>query len=133
MARIVVVDDDELFSDIALEALSEAGHMVSAAYDGERALAAVADSQPDLLILDYYLPDISGLEILRRTRSDPATANIPVMILTREDARLLKARADHDGADHYIVKPCTPAQLVRHAEAMLIGRSILASLGNVPA
>lgn len=124
MARIIIVDDDELFCDIAGDALVAAGHMVSALHDGDSAVAAIVESQPDVLILDYNLPGISGLEILRRVRREPTARHVPVMMLTREDGRLLKARADHDGADEYLVKPCTPAQLTRHVEAMLIGQSI---------
>lgn len=129
MARIIIVDDDELFSDIACEVLADAGHMVSAAHDGESAMAAIAESEPDLLILDYNLPGISGLEILRRARANPATQRVPAMMLTREDGRLLKARAGHDGADDYLVKPCAPATLVRHVEALLIGRGIMVRCG----
>lgn len=129
VARIIIVDDDELFCDIACDTLAAAGHMVSALHDGEQAAAAIVESQPDVLILDYNLPGISGLEILRRVRRDPAARHVPVMMLTREDGRLMKARADHDGADEYLVKPCTPVQLMRHVEALLIGQSILNSVG----
>ena len=129
MARIIVVDDDELFCDLVCETLAEAGHMVSAVHDGERALAVIADGQPDVLVLDYNLPDISGLEILRRTRDDPVTRNVPIMMLTREDGRLMKVRADRDGADDYVVKPCSPDDLLRHVESLLIGRGILTRLG----
>ena len=129
MARIIIVDDDELFSDIACEVLADAGHMVSAVNDGEGAMAAIAESEPDVLILDYNLPGISGLEILRRTRANPATRNIPVMMLTREDGRLLKARAGHDGADDYLVKPCSPEVLTQRVEALLIGRGIMVRCG----
>ena len=133
MARIIIVDDDDLFCDIACDTLANAGHMVSALQDGESAIAAIVEGQPDVLILDYNLPGISGLEILRQTRSNPLTRNIPIMMLTREDGRLMKARADHDGADEYVVKPCLPGTLVGHVEALLIGKSILSAIDTSPA
>jgi DNA-binding response OmpR family regulator len=133
LARIIIVDDDELFCDVAGDMLAAAGHMVSAIHNGERAIAAIVESQPDVLILDYNLPGISGLEILRQIRGNASTCDVPVMMLTREDGRLMKARADHDGADEYLVKPCAPDALLRHVEALLIGRSIVNTASASPA
>ncbi|MBN8808709.1 MAG: response regulator transcription factor [Sphingomonas sp.] len=119
MARIIIVDDDELFGDIACDALSEAGHSVSAVTDGEGAMRAIAAGEPDLLILDYNLPGMSGLEVLRQTRRERPAGELPIMMLTREDGRLLKARAGHDGASDYLVKPCRADDLVARVEALL--------------
>ncbi len=78
MARIIVVDDDELFCDVACEVLSDAGHSVSVALDGESALTAIAECEPDLVVLDYNLPGISGLAVLRRVRQDIGAAALHI-------------------------------------------------------
>ena len=124
MARIIIVDDDELVTEIAIEALDAAGHMTSAIHDGSDALAAIAGADPDIVILDYTLPGITGMEILRQLRLLPHAANMPVMMLTSKGGRLLKSRAEQTGADDYLVKPFEPDELVHRVEALLVGRDI---------
>ena len=127
MARIIIVDDDEIVTEIVSEVLDAAGHMTSAIHDGANAIAAISGGDPDMVILDYNLPGITGMEILRQVRSLPYTADVPVMMLTSKGGRLLKARAEQTGADDYLVKPFQPDELVRRVEALLVGRDILRS------
>ncbi len=119
MARIIIVDDDELITDIVIEVLLAAGHMISAIHDGNEALEAISAGAPDLLILDYTLPGKSGMEILQEVRRLPHASAMPVMMLTACGGRLLKARADREGADDYVVKPFEPDNLLRRVEALL--------------
>ena len=124
MARIIIVDDDEIVTEIAIDALAAAGHIVSAVHDGADAVRAVSDANPDLVILDYNLPGKTGMEILREIRLGPQAVNMPVLMLTARGGRLLKTRAEQTGADDYVVKPFAPDDLVRRTEALLVGRGI---------
>jgi DNA-binding response OmpR family regulator len=124
MARIIIVDDDEIIAEIASEALSDAGHMVSTVFDGADAMEAIAGSDPDLIILDYNLPGKTGMQLLREVRMLPHANETPVMMLTARGGRLLKIRAEETGADDYIVKPFDPADLVARVDALLLGSTI---------
>lgn len=124
MARIIIVDDDEIIAEIASDALSEAGHMVSAVYDGTDAMEAITGGDPDLVILDYNLPGKTGMQLLRELRMLPHANEIPVMMLTARGGRLLKIRAEETGADDYIVKPFDPTDLVARVDALLLGSTI---------
>lgn len=130
MARIIIVDDDEIVAEIVSEALEGAGHMVSAVHDGDAAMATIAGSEPDLLILDYSLPGRTGMDILRELRSLPQSANLPVMMVTGRSGRLLMIRAEQTGADDYIVKPFEPADLVRRVEALLLGGAVTRAIAQ---
>ena len=133
MARIVIVEDDDVVSEIASDALTDAGHFTSEVCDGRDALGAIHDSDPDLVILDYNLPGQSGLEILRKVRGSRRADAIPVLMLTSQSGRLLKARAERDGVDDYMMKPFEPVELVRRVEALLVGRRVVLATGNMPA
>lgn len=124
MARIIIVDDDEMVAEIVSEALEAAGHMVSAVHDGDSAMSAIAGGDPDLLILDYSLPGRTGMDILREVRAARKGADLPVLMATANGGRLLKVRAKQTGADDYIVKPFAAADVVRRVEAMLLGSAI---------
>ena len=124
MARIIIVDDDELVTEIASEALDAVGHLTSAIHDGGDAIPAIVGGEPDIVILDYTLPGITGMEILRQLRASPHALHMPVMMLTSKGGRLLKSRAEQTGADDYLVKPFEPDELVRRVEALLVGRDI---------
>lgn len=119
MARIVIVDDDELFTELATGWLEQEDHMVSAVHHGDDALPAFRDSEPDLVILDYDLPGRSGLDILRTIRALPRGAKVPVLMLTAKNGRLLECRATAEGVDDYIQKPVTCAEMSRRVGALL--------------
>ena len=124
MARILLVDDDELLTEAMMACLTDAGHMVSAVHHGDEALRAIEGSIPDLLILDYNLPGMSGLSILRAVRRQSYANGMPIMMLTAKGGKLLAVRARHDGADDYLNKPVFPRMLLHRAEALLAGKTI---------
>lgn len=134
MARILIVDDDEVMAEIVAELLSKNGHMVSAIYKGNEAVSAAIASAPDLLILDYELPERSGLDILRTLREMPAFVDLPVIMLTGKRGRLLSVRAEHDGVDEYLTKPFNPEYFATRVETMLNNVTVLrsASRGTTP-
>lgn len=124
MARILLIEDDEIFVELVTDYLEAAGHMVSAIHHGDEALRAVDESAPELLILDYNLPGMTGLEILREVRRRSYGEHLPVLMLTAKPGRLLPVRAHHDGVDDYLTKPVAPEPLLQRVEALLISAAL---------
>ncbi|MFS8171269.1 response regulator transcription factor [Vreelandella titanicae] len=120
MAKVLVVDDEPNIV-LSLEFLMEqAGFEVVTAEDGEQALARVNDSQPDLLLLDISLPGISGFDVLERLRSEAATAQLPIIMLTAHGRDVEREKGIALGADDYITKPFSTQSLVEKVKALLI-------------
>ncbi|CAD5259965.1 MULTISPECIES: response regulator transcription factor [Halomonadaceae] len=120
MAKVLVVDDEPNIV-LSLEFLMEqAGFEVVTAEDGEQALARVNDSQPDLLLLDISLPGISGFDVLERLRSEAATAQLPIIMLTAHGRDVEREKGMALGADDYITKPFSTQSLVEKVKALLI-------------
>ena len=114
--RILVVDDDlELLGLIGF-ALRQAGYLVLEASDGRAALATFAREQPDLVILDVNLPELSGFEVCRQIRAEAAT---PVMLLTVRSSEEDQVRGLDGGADDYLTKPFSPRTLLARVRALL--------------
>lgn len=134
MARIVIVDDDDLITEIATVSLKRGGHMVSSVDHGDDAMLAIFESEPDLLILDYGLPGRTGMKILREVRALPMAANMPVMMLTSRHGKLHMLAAERDGADDYVTKPFDADALLERVEALLLGSRIACrAAGSAPA
>src|SRR5688500_13707050 len=115
--RVLVVDDDPTVSDVVRRYLERAEFEVTLAEDGPGALSAVAQSRPDLVVLDLMLPGIDGLEVCRRLRADDAS--LPIVMLTalgEEGDRVLGLQL---GADDYVTKPFSPRELVLRVQSVL--------------
>lgn len=120
MAKVLVVDDEPNIV-LSLEFLMEqAGFEVVTAEDGEQALARVKDDQPDLLLLDISLPGISGFDVLERLRSEEATAQLPIIMLTAHGRDVEREKGMALGADDYITKPFSTQSLVEKVKILLI-------------
>jgi DNA-binding response OmpR family regulator len=119
MARVLVVDDDPDIRVAVAEALKIAGYDVGSAATGAGALAACQAQCPDLVLLDQMLPDIDGLEICRRLRDDPATRRVPIVFLTARTDEKERVRGLAAGADDYVVKPFSTAELLLRIRAVL--------------
>lgn len=124
MARIIMVEDDEILAEIMSERLAAAGHMVSAVHHGGDAMRAIGNGNPELLVLDYNLPGRSGLDILRDVRAAPHGDELPVVMMTAKAGRLLPARAHHEGVDDFLVKPVDPDLLLGRVEALLMSAAL---------
>jgi two-component system phosphate regulon response regulator PhoB len=120
---VLVVEDDGDIRDLLSFRLSRAGFSVHEASDGESGLAAVAAIRPDVVLLDWMMPGMDGLEVCRRLRADPDTAAIPVVLLTARARDLDVERGLAAGVDAYIAKPFTPAELLEAVRTALAARS----------
>jgi two-component system OmpR family response regulator len=115
--KILVVDDEQSIVDAVATALRYEGYQVEEAYNGRDALTAVAQFEPDLVVLDWMLPDIEGIEVGRRLRDKgfkPA-----VLFLTAKDATENKVEALRAGGDDYVTKPFSLAEIVARIQAIL--------------
>lgn len=130
---ILAVDDVEINLSILAEALGD-DYEVAVATDGPTALTAVAESPPDLILLDVMLPDMDGFEVLRRLKADPATAEIPVILLTALSDTENKARGFASGAVDYVPKPFDLVEVrarVRTHLSLLLARRELAARNDL--
>ena len=113
------MDDDPDLRTLVNKALSQDGHIVSEAASGQEALALIDAQAPDLLVLDLLMPEQGGLEVLKVLRSRPATAALPVLLLTALDDEV-NTRAGFDlGATDYLTKPFSNPQLAARVRACL--------------
>src|SRR5437588_6063763 len=116
-ARVLVVDDEQSITDLVALALRYEGFTVEQAATGRAALAAAAAFKPDLVILDVMLPDLSGLDVLRRLSAEGR--RVPVIFLTARDATEDKVHGLTVGGDDYVTKPFSIEELVARVRAVL--------------
>ncbi|HEY4722507.1 MAG TPA: response regulator transcription factor [Anaerolineae bacterium] len=114
--KILVVEDDEGIAGTLYRGLTFEGYKVNTAYDGVAGLASARDDPPDLVILDWMLPGLDGLEVCRRLRSAGST---PILMLTAKDAVADRVQGLDAGADDYLVKPFAFDELLARLRALL--------------
>ncbi len=117
--RILVCDDDELLVDLLTYRLGTKGYKVSAARDGGQALERIAADKPDAVVLDAMMPVVDGFEVLRRIREQPATANLPVVMLSARKQERDIVGALELGASDFVVKPFIPEELIARLARLL--------------
>ena len=117
--RVLVVEDEPDIAALIAYQLTREGFRVETAGNGPEALDAVGREIPDLVVLDRMLPGLSGDEVLGRLKSEPATANVPVLVLTAKREQEDRIEGLELGADDYLTKPFSPRELVLRARAIL--------------
>jgi two-component system response regulator RegX3 len=120
-ARILVVDDEPAIVDAVVYALEGEGYEVASRADGEEALSAALDEAFDLVVLDLMLPRLSGTEVCRRLRAE---SDVPIVMLTAKDAEVDRVLGLEIGADDYVTKPFSIAELVSRVRALLRRREL---------
>ncbi len=123
MAKILVADDEPDALELVGFNLKQAGFEVVTADDGAEALKKARETRPDLVLLDLMLPEIDGLEVCKALRRDPATAAIPVIMLTAKAAEIDRVLGLELGADDYVTKPFSPRELVLRVRNLLKRRT----------
>ena len=116
---VLVVEDEDALSTLLQYNLEKEGYDVTVAGDGEEALILVDERLPDLVVLDWMLPKVSGIEVCRRLRSRPETRNVPIIILTARGEETDRIRGLDTGADDYVVKPFSMTELTARIRAVL--------------
>src|SRR5690606_41935295 len=117
--RILVVEDEQPIREMLAFNLRRSGYEVIEAGDGRAARAAIADAFPDLVLMDWMLPDVSGLELTRQLKRDADTAEIPIIMLTARVAEDDRVAGLDGGADDYVVKPFSKRELLARIRAVL--------------
>jgi two-component system phosphate regulon response regulator PhoB len=117
--NVLVVEDEDALATLLRYNLEKEGFEPTVAGDGEEAMIALEEQQPDVVVLDWMLPKISGVEVCRRMRSRRETRNIPIIMLTARGEESDRIRGLETGADDYIVKPFSMAELMARIRAVL--------------
>jgi DNA-binding response OmpR family regulator len=116
--KVLVVEDDEDIRSLIITLLSRAGYDVLAEDNGQAGLAAASTQGPDLVILDWMMPGLTGVEVCRAMRADPRTKNIAVLLLTSRAQEADIDQAFTAGADDYMVKPFRGRELVSRVTSL---------------
>jgi len=122
-ANILVVEDEPAIQELLSLSLTQAGHAPLRALSAEEARQIMQETQPDLIILDWMLPGISGIEFTRRLKDDDFTRQIPIIMLTAKGEEFDKVRGLEAGADDYVTKPFSPRELLARVKAVLRRRA----------
>lgn len=117
--HVLVVEDEDALAELLQYNLKKEGFRVTVAADGEEAMILVEERQPDVILLDWMLPKVSGIEVCRRLRSVQDTRNIPIIMLTARGEEADRIRGLDTGADDYIIKPFLMKELFARVRAVL--------------
>ena len=119
MARVLIVEDEEPLSMLLRYNLEAEGYSVETCARGDEADTRLKETTPDLLLLDWMLPGLSGIELCRRLRNRPETERLPIIMLTARGEESERVRGLATGADDYVVKPFSVPELMARVRAML--------------
>ena len=119
MTKVLIAEDDDEIRALIMFRLTTAGFEVAGVGDGEAAVAMAESILPDLVVLDWMMPRMNGLEACTLLRRNPIFASLPIIMLTAKGQELDVERGFAAGADDYIVKPFSPRELTRRVEAVL--------------
>lgn len=122
MASILVIDDDSANRDILKTRLEAAGYAVAQAEDGEQGVRLSQSLRPDLILMDVMMPKVDGRLACRVLKSNDATKNIPVIMLTAMGQQIDELRGWEAGADEYLTKPCDHKRLLELIAQLLSGK-----------
>lgn len=122
IATILIVDDQPDLAAMMADVLGDAGYATRVATDGRCALADVQANPPDLLVLDVQMPELDGFELASMLKSDPATATIPIIMVSAQDGRGARLIGLESGAEDYLGKPVDHAELLAKIRNLLLLR-----------
>lgn len=118
-ANVLVVEDEQAIREMIAFALDRAGMDVSLAGNAQEALVAISSNRPDIILMDWMMPGVSGLELTRRLRRDSFTEDIPIIMLTARVTEDDKVAGLEAGTDDYVIKPFSPRELLARIRAVL--------------
>ncbi len=123
MAKVLVIEDQEVLRESILNILNTRGFNAIGAEDGRRGLQLATEWVPDLILCDIRMPELDGYEVLSSLRQDPLTATIPFLFLTAETIQTVASKGKMLGANGYLLKPFTTAELLEAISQELRSRS----------
>ncbi|MEZ5911318.1 MAG: phosphate regulon transcriptional regulator PhoB [Paracoccaceae bacterium] len=126
---VLVVEDESAQREVLRYNLEAEGFAVAIAEDGEEAMLKLREDQPDLIVLDWMLPKVSGIEVCRQIKARPETRNVPVVMLSARSEEFDRVRGLDTGADDYVIKPYSVVELMARLRALL-RRTRPAALGE---
>lgn len=126
---VLVVEDEGAQREVLQYNLEAEGFAVVMAENGDEAILLIAEEQPDLIVLDWMLPNVSGIEICRRVKADPQTRQIPIIMLSARSEEVDRVRGLETGADDYVIKPYSVVELMARLRTQL-RRTRPASMGE---
>ncbi|WP_041365995.1 phosphate regulon transcriptional regulator PhoB [Methylomonas methanica] len=129
--NILVVEDEDAIREMLVMVLEQADFQVTAAASAEDALQSLAENRVDLLVLDWMLPGISGVELARRLKREPGFKDLPIILLTARGEEEDKIRGLEIGADDYITKPFSPKELIARIKAVMRRSGKLSESGQL--
>jgi two-component system phosphate regulon response regulator PhoB len=118
-ANVLVVDDESAIREMIRFALNRAGMNVETADGAREALVSISENKPDIILMDWMMPGVSGIELTRRLRNDSVTSDIPIIMLTAKISEDDKVAGLDAGTDDYIIKPFSPRELIARINAVL--------------
>ena len=121
MTRILVVDDSPTETHVLRTMLEKHGYQVSVATDGETGIKRAQEETPDVILMDIVMPGVNGFQATRKLSKDPATAAIPIVIISTKDQDTDRIWAKRQGAKDYITKPVTEKDLIAKVRSALGG------------
>lgn len=130
--NILIVDDEPHLAFLLADALVEAGYDAHTIDNGRDALEAVQRDPPDLMLLDVNMPGIDGYEVASQLKADPATAAIPIIMLSAQEGRAAKVIGLESGAEEYLTKPFDKAELLARIRNLLRLRERAMDAGHAP-
>lgn len=125
--KILVIEDDPATSRLVDYSLRHEGYQVFTASNGLEGIRKAHDEAPDLIILDVMLPGMDGFEICHRLRSEPDTANLPILMFSAKAQEIDRDTGLRVGADDYLSKPAAPTDIVSHVENLLAKKKQVAT------
>ncbi|MGF3105202.1 response regulator transcription factor [Rossellomorea sp. DUT-2] len=119
MARILIAEDEEVLRMLMVDTLEDEGHELDEAADGREAVDHIMENDYDLILLDYMMPLLTGLEVIERVRNSPEKSTVKIMMVSAKSQQSDKDLVLKLGADYFIAKPYSPAELVQRIEDIL--------------
>ncbi|UII56747.1 response regulator [Cytobacillus spongiae] len=119
MNRILIAEDEEILRMLIVDTLEEEEYIVDEAEDGEEALKLIEENDYDLLILDYMMPGLTGLEVIQKLRGEEYQSNVKILMLSAKSQKHEIDRVLEAGADFFMEKPFSPFQLIERVEEIL--------------
>ena len=116
---LLLVEDDRALADLLIWHFDREGYDIVRTADGDEALLLAEERTPDLVILDWMIEGVSGIEVCRRLRRRPGTAHVPIIMLTARGEESDRIRGLHTGADDYVTKPFSPRELIARVGAVM--------------